>query len=406
MNWILGAVGMAWCGLFALVNLFDADDFPGRTVEHLTFTADGRTVAGNGSVIRSGGLRQGEVYGWDAATGRRLWTEVISGTTDVPSALMPDGRTLVIIVPVRTGLQRWIPSLASTDSCRYSLTFRNARTGRLLSEALPSPNLGEFTPLSIDVAPDGRSVAAAFSDCVVVWSAIAGTPEPAWFPRTLLKPDAPLSLPIRSAHFSADSLHLVVDSAESDYDSRREAWIDLWNTRTGTRIHAFRNTLQRGEPPTDFPHDMVAFSPDRKRMVTFHEKGARFALWDMATGKRLAEAHAEGMPASERCYNLRFFRPETTAENESEAVLVTVTRYMHTRQRYTSSSYATLFWDVKASPVWRKTLGKSDRQDEDAISPDGRLAASITGWQDNRLAILTDAHTGREIGVLEGDGGL
>ena len=402
-NWIASGIWIVCAGVVSFFNFIQDDDFPGRTAYDLAFTRDGRTVVGSGSVIRSG-LQQGEVYGWDVATGKRLWTEVIPGTAGTPSTLMPNRSSVVTLLPVRSGSEGRTPSPTDSSSFRYWLCFRDARSGRLTNTSLATPQPVPYSSPGIDVAPDGKSIAATFVDRVVVWSAEPGNNPQVWRLRTFLQPKHESSRSIGSALFTGDGRHLVVFSEGFDDKYGRNVLVDLWDARTGTRVHAFRESHGNRKPLPETLDMMAVLSPDRQRIATVVDKNVHLRLWDVGTGNRLAETSVPGLDGA--LDSLGFL--DTNAENGNYKVTVTSTDVPAHEAGKMPSDHTIVHWETKPSRVRTKAsdvfVGLPAAK---AFSPDGRVAAVSPGrWHDDRLAILTDAHTGREIRVLEGDGGL
>jgi WD40 repeat protein len=416
---IAAGIGIA-SALFSYFPFHEEEDYPARTVQYLAFAGDGRTLIGSGEVRRPERYA-GEVYGWDVATGRRLWTEAASLTTmGASSALMPDGESLVTVIPM-------IPAKFVGDGSetpppdfwpyRYGLIFRDARSGRSAYTSLATPDRIEGNPSSIDVSPSGRSVAAAFSDRVVVWSAEPENGLQIRHPRTVLQANKNNFETIVSARFTTDSTHLIVISERLDARNRIGARADLVNVTTGAAVHCFREpgrTEKPGKPQRDGlgRMEMADLSPDRRRIATFRENDAHLSLWDVATGKRVAETSLAGLldlPGIYMFYDLKF--RDTSKESAKGACTVSVTAEdaLPPPGSALPPAETVVYWKTKSGRLRKKKpMGPWWGEDIRATSPDGSLTAASTPQAlDDRdeFVCLRNTHTGQVIRVLRGNGG-
>lgn len=110
------------------------ENYPRHTVNYLAFTGDNRTLIGSGSDVNDWG-NVAELYGWDVASGKKLWTSVTPGPVDyysTHSILMPDKST-VATVYFLPNFTRGEPGEPSSRKVFYNLIliFLDARTGHL-----------------------------------------------------------------------------------------------------------------------------------------------------------------------------------------------------------------------------------------------------------------------------------
>ncbi|MES2465124.1 MAG: hypothetical protein V4671_31545, partial [Armatimonadota bacterium] len=264
-------------------------NYPGRRVNYLAFTGDNRTLIGSGSSINVG-VSQTELHAWDVVSGRKLWTKATPGLVEdysTRSTLMPDKSTVATVNLIRfyLGGRPGGPPGRMNHSL-LMLEFLDARTGRVLEtrklpwEEFPQSPLDiDDTPVSIDAAPDGRSLAIASPGRIVVCEGRKG----AWQSCTLLRPADRDRLPISRAQFTADGKHLVMLSTGYDGENRRLPCVDVWDAKTGVRVRSLGDpfTVKRGRLWLPYDSVMADLSPDRRRVVTFSPKTHRFVLWDI-----------------------------------------------------------------------------------------------------------------------------
>src|SRR5262249_39391857 len=116
-------------------------------------------------------------------------------------------------------------------------------------------------------SPDGSRVATASQDGTArIWNLETGQP---------LTPPLRHRGPVIRVAFSPDGGQLA--TASDDKTAR------LWDAATGEQLQS----LSHGEPVA-----WAAFSPDGKRVVT--RSGGNVTVWEVASGKRVTQFHAEG----------------------------------------------------------------------------------------------------------------
>ncbi|MES2465359.1 MAG: hypothetical protein V4671_32735, partial [Armatimonadota bacterium] len=180
-----------------------------------------------------------------------------------------------------------------------------------------------------DVSPNGRSIAVAAVDGVVVWNAptkTGGVWEEHWFaPKTAKAAKAATGgkawRPVASARFTPDSRHLVVlRTSDSAIDYAGVVMTaEVWDARTGAGVRSFNGSLPvSGKKPVAYRNQLMALSSDRQRIATLSHRDltARFGLWDVETGKRLRDFSAPGFSAGSHFDHFVF-----TTERTKNAIL-------------------------------------------------------------------------------------
>ena len=398
-NWFLGGAGLMFALSYSLTHQLERVSWPGRTISRLAFTPDGKTLVGYGSWIEPG-VNQGETRAWDAATGKRLWRKAYAAPEVLPSTFLPDGSSLVgvrVAYGTNDGYSRtdYLPG----DTAWMTLRFNDARSGQTSAKITAVARKTPFKPVSIDVAPDGRSVAVAVEDGIALWnlpikSGVAGSPR--WFP---VSPDKE-RYPVAEAKFTRDSHHLVVSRlGRSDaYSQCVKASVEVWDARTGTIVRSLNADVPPALPGIagrlqTAPRSLLtALSRDRRRISTLAQKQARvrFALWDAETGKLLREQTVKGPFALWQFDRLTFMirrQGETIAGDpdanspgyKSDIVEV---MYGQGSARSTGGRYFPdrTYWLPGQNRLKLEPPGHTFAWwDDEAVSPNGRLRASPGG---------------------------
>ncbi len=440
INWLLGGVGMASALVCFLIDgTYEVRDYsrrlprlpsypslpsgslenstPGptdavlpagdplqRKVDYLAFTGDNRTLIGS-SPTRRRHLNRRELHAWDVASGRTLWTRVLPGPTDIDStlsALMPDRVSLVTV----RSMPIWNSRVNKGDGgYRHSLHLEllDARTGRPRNQSDDSTRQEvPHPPVSVDVAPDGRSVAVACPDRVVVWQVREDAGN--WKRSVLVRPAERRRLPVSRAQFTADGKHLVVLSKGAGDSFRRLPRADIWDAATGRRVRSVGERLSAdwGGQPFNTLSGMVALSPNRRRLVTFSVKRHRFVLWDVGSGERLVESPTVELRPDNTYVDLKFVASRGMSRSDrGESVAATI---FEGETRFPSKSI--VYWDTPVNRIRSVSTEAWGPARTDAISNDGRLAATPAQGYEIYSAFLRDARTGAPVRTLEGAVGL
>jgi hypothetical protein len=157
---------------------------------------------------------------------------------------------------------------------------------------------------------------------------------------------------------------------------------------------------------------MAVLSPDRRCIATFREKDAHLTLWDVATGKRVAEADVAGLldlPSIYLFYDLKFRNTNEGEGNRDYTVTVSAEDALPPPGSASPPADTIVYWETKSGRLRKERSVETSRaEDIEANSPDGSLtAASEPGALDDReeFVHLRNTHTGQVIRVLRGNGG-
>jgi len=329
-------------------------------IRWIAYSPDGKTIASWGGDMRC--------RFWDAASGRLLWA---TPTTYRMPTFMPGGRyvalcygTDVHLVRLTTGKivhtfqshRREITWMGFAADGGRLVTLSNDRTirvwGMLLAIEVRKIELGRVGVQSLNVvalSPDGRrlAISPAYSK-VLVYDLDRGncavqikTPAPAW---------------VTSLAFSPDG--------KTIWGKLHDSKTLFWDARSGRKCE--------GTAPVDRP-GAFAVSPDLRTVA--YATGARIRLEDLRTGKELPVTAR--MRGHDRGPTMIAFAAdgETLISAESNDV----------RQ-----------WDLKTG---RDRPVLTARNEQWAVlSPDGRLAASLSGAG---LVGVYDVAAGKRVALIE-----
>jgi WD40 repeat protein/serine/threonine protein kinase len=235
---------------------------PGGSIDHLTFSPDGKRLAG---VIGPApfGAPGGEsvVRVWDAATGGELRTFPGTPQRVAHLAFSPDGRRLAAVVSVKeAGKQRDAVKVWDAATGREALTIPGGPY-RLAVDGLVGP-----TALGMAFSPDGKHLAASVwlpeqgkqAAGVKVWDAATGR-EALTIPGN--------SYTFRNPAFSPDGKLLAVAASTgsplgpTDTAFASSAEVKVYDAGTGQERLVLKGHYNSGVR-------LVLFSPDGRRIVT------------------------------------------------------------------------------------------------------------------------------------------
>jgi hypothetical protein len=146
---------------------------------------------------------------------------------------------------------------------------------------------------------------------------------------------------------------------------------------------------------------MAALSPDRRRVVLYSLRTRRFTLRDVETGSVLVQSPPTGENRIVASSNLKFVASRGESHS-SPGSTIAVTIIDTEAMRNSSGAVSYFYWDLPENRVRRAASDKAwDPAQADSFSPDGRLAATPTGWRGEHLAVLRDARTGRSVRRLD-----
>jgi WD40 repeat protein len=293
----------------------------------LEFSPDGKLLAGMGhdKVVRV----------WDAATGK----EVVRETQDVKDsraelAFSPDGKRLAV-------------------SCgKNTLHFLAIETGKTSFRQQPDRDDLRWDPV-VRFSPDGKKLGwqGEKAGTFALWDISTGERD---FER-----------PGEFAALSPDGKCI----ASTDAKWRRS--IHLWDGGTGKEL--------RKLAPSSGPIDLVAFSPDGKRLAAAGDCDGVLHLWDVETGKELSGAGEHQGPVK----SVAFLPDGKTV------VTGCADRTVRT-------------WDVdKAAVVHRVEVGGGENPvDCQIVFSDDRKSVAVAGLHNG--GELWDLDSGKKRAVLDG----
>jgi WD40 repeat protein len=210
------------------------------------FSPDGRTVA---VVSRKPDQQTAVLTVHAALTGKHLFTIPIdgAGTTTLPCAFAPDGKTIATAVP-RAPFERAAIRLSDLSDGHVVRTFGHH----------------EGPIMSLAFGPDGKVLASGCWDGGIhLWDPVSGRELRAW-------KGAPVY--IRRLEFAPDGQLLASTSYDSpDADNRQRA-VELWDVATGRKVRTFKGHTGMVTG--------VAFAPDGQTLAsTSADQTVR--LWDV-----------------------------------------------------------------------------------------------------------------------------
>ena len=335
-------------------------------IESIAFSRDGKTLVGAGAV----GLG-GQVYLWDAGTGKRK--KIVAEYKDnflghsfyAAVAYSPDGKMLAsahksevrlwdvgtgMLKQSLTGHMRSIFRIAFSPDSKTLASGSLDRTVRLwdVETGWVKQTLTGYTSNVYNVvfSPDGKILASASYSGVHLWDVETG-----WVKQTLTMDDSPYNVV-----FSPDGKTLA--------SGNRHA-VKLWDVRTSTL--KLEQTLIEDErkPFVDIDFDGGVFSPDGEMLanwIRFGRDDNSVKLWDVEAGvlKQTITGHTSSV-------NNVAFSPD-------------------------NRTLASASWDmtIRLSDVWsgigRHTfIGHTGSIESVAFSPDGKILAS--GSQDKTVRL-------------------
>jgi WD40 repeat protein len=306
---------------------------------HLAFTPDGRTL------IASPGPFGKTWHAWDAASGApAAGVKLPDGFHYAQVAVAPDNRTLVLGQP------------GNVVKADHLIRFWNLQTGKLLHKLSAGGNLGPFFP-------DGRSI-LTHNGCLQRWDLATGRP--------LLPDTEGLGHRAEVGHVAYSRDGRLLASSAGDGTVR------VWDVASAKPLRTLEG---RGGDPNS-----AAFTPDARHLVSEGRDGV-CCFWDVQTGKelrRLPLYEADGKRRRASLWNLHVAEDGAT---------VRALAYDMEQGSFELSGVVTA-WDFATGKVKSHAAAAPTDGYYTAFSPDGRTLASH--------GALVDTATGKERLKLQG----
>jgi tricorn protease-like protein len=309
------------------------DDGHADWVVAVVFSPDGQTILS--------GSHDGTLIFWDMATGKQLRSiedhrlhgkpfEIVS------VAFSPDGKTVASASSDQT-VRLW-----DASNGKPRRVFRNVKFAH-----------------EITFSPDGRKLAVANCERVMVWNLSNGVVQ-----RNFHKEPTGVGTSFCAEHvaFSRDGRHVIADGGP----------IQIWSVATGRQIKRFE--------PEGSGFGM-ALSHDGARLLLgedFQSGQGMIELWDVGSGKLLRRFAAEDNPVEA----VAFSPDGKLAASESRD-----------GDDIESDGFIKL-WDLATGRELRRLSGHQQRVAAIAFAPDGKTLASGS-W--DRSVKLWDVATGQEL---------
>ncbi len=294
---------------------------PEDKIYGLAYSADGQTIYGRGG--------DGAVRVWRVATGEQVARWPGAGTRFARIVCSADGKTLAV-AHMRGEIVLW-DTAAGRERRRLKLKGY------------------DNVALALALSPDGRRVAAAGGDSVVLWRADTGEEEG--------RIPFPKKEGIISLAFAPDGKHLAGGEGGPG-----DAAVRLWEWPGGKLVRTFS-----GHTHTIW---VVRFTSDGKQIVSSGNDHT-IRLWDVASGREAlsARGHVDAV--------------RSVAFAPDGRTLVTED----------GSNRTLRLWDVATSKERLALGGQRQGLFSAAFTPDGR--GLVTGSSDS-VVLFLDAETGKE----------